>query len=203
VPWATRVLPAPRATAEWLETLAKTDVPALCVVPQVSPVPRARRETLVILVLLGCSVLVELRVRMAPTVRPALLVPAAPRETKGLLALVELLAMPVLAEARETRETLVPLVRKVSPEIVDPREKLEKSDPLEVLVLEALSVSRERLVPSELLAVWVSRDPRETRVILVFLDLPVLSDPRDPLETKDLKETRVLLVPLALAASAE
>jgi len=202
-PWEIRVLLAPRATVEWLETLAKTDVPALCVVLQVSPVPRARKETSETLVLSACSVPVEQKVRTAPTGRQVLLVLAAPREIKVPQALVELLVMLVLAEARETRETLVPLERKVSLEIVAPRVKLEKWDPLGVQAREDRSGSRERLVPSELLVAWDSRDPRETRAILVFLDLPDLSDPRDLQATKDLKATKAPQVPLDLVVSVE
>lgn len=198
-----RVLLDPREIVECLETLAKMDVPALCGVLQVSLVPRARRETLEISAQSACKVPVEPRVRMAPTVRLALLVPADPREIKGLLDLVELLAMPAPTEARETRETLVPLVRKVFPETVVPRENKEKLDPPEALVLADLSGSRERLAPSELLAAWVSRDPRETKETLVFLDLLDLSDPKDLLETRVLKETRVPLAPLVLVENVE
>lgn len=203
VPRETRGLLDPRENVECLETLVKMDVPALCVVPQVSPVLKATREMLETSVLLACKVPVEPRVRMERMVELALLVPVGPREIKGLPDLVEHLAMLVLTEARETRETLVPLVRKVSPEIVVPRENKEKLDPLEAPVLVDLSDSRERLVLSELLAAWVSRDLRETRETLEFLVSPDLLDLKDLLETRALKETRAPLVHPALAANVE
>jgi hypothetical protein len=143
---ATLVPKVPRVTVVCLVTLVRMVALPLFVDLQVWLDPRERRETVDIRGQSECRDLVVPRARTVSMARLDRLVHQAPRVTKALLELVELLVMLDLVAPRETRETMVPLVLTVLLEIKVPREKLERPDPRVPLVREGLLVPKERLV---------------------------------------------------------
>lgn len=110
------------------------DVPPLCVVLQVSLVPRETRETVASKVLSACKARVARRVKTEPTASLVQLVLVVPRETKALLVHEDPPAILAHVVPRETRATpvlrvlLVPLAivaRRVCKETLDPMVRLE------------------------------------------------------------------------------